>query len=68
MDRRERTERPAFGAAIVLAPLAAQELNYGVQIAPWLLIRPALRYVLRPGGYGTRPDTFVFSMHIQAAL
>ena len=44
------------------------ELNYGVQVAPWLLVRPALQYVIRPAGYDTRPDTFVFSMHIQATL
>ena len=44
------------------------ELNYGVQAAPWLLVRPALQYVTRPGAYSDRPDTFVFSMHLQATF
>jgi porin len=41
------------------------EVNYGWQVAPSLLVRPAVQYAVRPGGYSTRPDTFVFSAHIQ---
>jgi porin len=44
------------------------ELNYSVQAAPWLLLRPAIQYISRPGGYASRPDTFVFTGHIQIAL
>jgi porin len=44
------------------------ELNYGIQATPWLLVRPALQYVIEPGAYATRPDTFVFSMHLQATF
>jgi porin len=44
------------------------ELNYGIQVAPWLLIRPDIQYVIRPGGYRSRPDTIVFGGHIQATL
>jgi porin len=41
------------------------ELNYTWQGTPWLLVRPAFQYAVRPGGYSTRPDTLIFSMHIQ---
>jgi porin len=41
------------------------EVNYGWQAAPAVLVRPALQYAVRPGGYSTRPDTFVFSAHFQ---
>jgi porin len=44
------------------------ELNYGAQVAPWLLIRPAIQYVFQPGAYASRPTSWVFSMHIQATL
>ena len=41
------------------------ELNYTWQATPWCLVRPALQYAMRPGGYEARPDTFIFSAHIQ---
>jgi porin len=44
------------------------ELNYGIQATPWLLIRPALQYVIQPGAYTSRPDSFVFSQHLQATF
>jgi len=44
------------------------ELNYGVQLARWLLLRPTLQYVVRPGGYAVRPDSAVFVMHLQAVF
>ena len=44
------------------------ELNYGIQATPWLLIRPTVQYVIRPGAYATRPDTSVFVLHMQATL
>jgi porin len=44
------------------------EVNYGVQVAPWLLVRPAVQYVIRPGGYDSRPDAVVFVGHLQVIL
>ncbi|AXB78500.1 carbohydrate porin [Novosphingobium sp. P6W] len=44
------------------------ELNYGTQVAPWLLVRPGIQYVVRPGGYDSRPNTVVFVWHFQATL
>jgi porin len=44
------------------------ELNYGIQLTPWLLVRPDIQYLIRPGGYRSRPNTVVFGGHIQATL
>jgi porin len=44
------------------------EVNYGVQVRPWLLVRPGVQYVIRPGGYDSRPDTAVFLCLFQATL
>ncbi|HEV7607836.1 MAG TPA: carbohydrate porin [Steroidobacteraceae bacterium] len=44
------------------------ELNYGVQLRPWLMVRPAFQYVVQPSGYHSRPDTAVFVAHFQAAF
>jgi porin len=44
------------------------ELNYGVQVRPWLLVRPAVQYVVHPGGDRNRPDTAVFVCHFQAVF
>lgn len=44
------------------------ELNYGVQVRPWLLVRPGVQYLIRPGGYASRPNTIVVAWHFQAAL
>lgn len=44
------------------------ELNYGAQVSRWLLIRPAIQYVVQPGAYASRPDSFVFTLHVQATL
>lgn len=44
------------------------EANYGFQIGHWLVVRPGLQYVIRPGGYGDRPDTAVATLHLQATL
>ena len=41
------------------------EINYTCQGTPWLLVRPALQYAVRPAGYSARPDTLIFSAHIQ---
>jgi porin len=44
------------------------ELNYGAQVAPWLIVRPGAQYVVNPGAYGSRPDSFVFALHVEATL
>lgn len=44
------------------------EVNYGVQVTPWLLVRPSVQYVVRPGGYDSRPDSVVFAAHLQVTL
>ena len=44
------------------------ELNYGFQIGRSLLLRPGVQYVIRPGGYASRPDTAIFTAHVQLTL
>ncbi len=44
------------------------ELNYGVQATPSILLRPTVQYVIRPGGYNSRPDSWVFAGHLQVTL
>lgn len=44
------------------------EVNYGVQVTRWFLARPAVQYVIRPGGYTSRPNTAVFACHLQATF
>ncbi|GLQ51854.1 hypothetical protein GCM10010872_33030 [Dyella flava] len=44
------------------------ELNYGAQVARWLLIRPAIQYAFQPGAYAIRPNSWIFSLHVQATL
>ena len=44
------------------------EVNYGVQVAPWLILRPAAQYVTRPSGLSERPDAWVFTLQAQATL
>ncbi|UAJ08974.1 carbohydrate porin [Glacieibacterium megasporae] len=44
------------------------ELNYGVQATSWLLVRPGIQYVIRPGGFSNRPDAVVFAGHLQTVF
>ena len=39
------------------------ELDYNVQIAPWLSIRPNLQYIVRPAGTGKIPNAFVIGLY-----
>jgi porin len=39
------------------------EIDYNIQIAPWLSIRPNLQYVINPGGTGKIPNAFVIGLH-----
>ena len=44
------------------------ELNYAAQATRWLLVRPAVQYAIRPGALATRPNTVLFTLHVQATL
>lgn len=44
------------------------EIDYDIQIAPWLSVRPNLQYVIRPGGTGTIPDAVVIGLHTGVAF
>ncbi|MCR8713419.1 carbohydrate porin [Stenotrophomonas indicatrix] len=44
------------------------ELDYGVPVAPWLVLRPAVQYVACPGAYASRPDSWVFTLQAQSTL
>ncbi len=36
------------------------EINYGVVLARWLSLKPAVQYVIDPGGVASRPNAWVF--------
>jgi porin len=38
------------------------EIDYGAQLAPWLMLRPNLQYVIHPGGTGKIPDALVIGL------
>ena len=40
------------------------EIDYNIQIAPWLSVRPNLQYVIRPGGTGKIPNAVVIGLHM----
>lgn len=46
---------PGRGSELVL------ELNYGIQLTPWLYLTPDLQYVVNPGGT-TVPDAWVIGI------
>jgi len=58
----ERTGKPPQSREQML------EWNYGIAAADWILLRPTLQYVTRPGAYVSRPDTFVYVLHVQAVF
>jgi len=39
------------------------EIDYNIQLAPWLSLRPNLQYVIRPGAGGSIPNAFVVGLH-----
>lgn len=45
-------------------------MTYGAQIAPWLVMRPSVQYIIEPGAfYGTDTDNaLVFGFQIKATL
>jgi porin len=38
------------------------ELDYGIQVTPWLNLRPNLQYVIHPGGSGTIANALVIGL------
>jgi porin len=44
------------------------EIDYGVQLAPWLKIRPNLQYVINPGGTGKISNALVIGLYTQVAF
>lgn len=38
------------------------EIDYNVQIAPWLSLRPNLQYIINPGGTGKIPNALVLGL------
>lgn len=53
----------APGSVAIQTYESIAELDYNIQLAPWLSIRPNLQYVIRPGGAGNIPDAFVIGIH-----
>lgn len=41
------------------------EVDYGARVTPWLMLRPNLQYVVRPGGTGAIPDALVLGLYAQ---
>ena len=39
------------------------EIDYNIQVTPWLSVRPNLQYVMHPGGTGNIPNAFVIGLH-----
>lgn len=44
------------------------EANYGLQLRPWLSLRPNAQYVIRPGGTGRVPDATVLGLQLAVTL
>ena len=44
------------------------ELHYGFEIADWLIVRPNLQYVWRPGGVKEVDDAFVIGLKLTTTL
>jgi len=42
------------------------EANYGIAVAPGLLIQPELEYFIRPGGTSTVPNAFLIGLKVLA--
>lgn len=40
------------------------ELSYGCQVRPWLLVQPALQYIVQPGGTPSVPNALVIGANI----
>ena len=50
------------GSVKVVTDETIYEIDYGVQVTPWFLLRPDLQYIQRPGGTGAIPNAFVLGL------
>jgi porin len=50
------------GSVNVVTDETIYEIDYGVQVTPWFLLRPDLQYIQRPGGTGVIPNAFVMGL------
>lgn len=39
------------------------EIDYNLQVAPWVSVRPNLQYIINPGGTGKIPNGFVIGLY-----
>lgn len=44
------------------------EVDYGLQLSPWLSLHPNLQYIINPGGTGTIPNAFVIGLTTRLTL
>lgn len=52
------------GAVGIQTDESVVEVDYGIQVAPWLQVRPNLQYIIRPGGTGEVQDAFVIGLFL----
>lgn len=56
------------GAVGIQSYESVAEIDYGMKVAPWLVLRPNLQYVMNPGGTGKIPDAFVIGLYTQVTF
>jgi porin len=53
----------APGAVGIQTYESIAEVDYNVQVAPWLSVHPNLQYIINPGGTGKIPNAFVIGLY-----
>jgi len=61
-------DRVMLGTVPIQTSETVLEVDYGAKIAPWLMLRPNLQYIIRPNGTGKIPDAFVIGLYTQATF
>lgn len=46
----------------------ALELNYGIEVTPWLELRPGTQYIFNPAGTTTIPNAFVVDLKVRVVF
>jgi porin len=64
----EDRESVAPGSVGIQTYESIAEVDYGAQIAPWLLLRPNLQYVTNPGGTGKIPNALIIGLTVKATF
>lgn len=59
----EDRDTTAPGSVGVQTYESVAEIDYNVQVTPWLSVRPNLQYILHPGATGQIPNAFVIGLH-----